>query len=202
MRCERDVVRFYKRVLGSRPVRRKVGAVVLVVGVGVGAFVGDGAGRGAGIVVWLMVVAALVVWDARCGEVLKTGGLRWTHRDRGWVEIELLGGGRTWRRDLREVAARLLEMEWSEWRLLKVMMVTAVFPVRWLRCWGFEIRDCGRGTQLGYRVVYGGKWLEWWLGSVLRGQERPRWRRRVCVRATHSMGRWMEVVSQLPKGLR
>ena len=202
MRREGDVERFYKCVLGSRPMRRKVEAVGLMVAVSLGGFVGAAVGRGAGILVCVMVVAAIAVWEARSGEVLKTGGLRWTHRGRGWVEIELLGGARTWRQDLREVAARSLELEWREWRSVQVMMVTAVFPVRWLRGWGFEIQDCGRVLQLGYQVVYAAKWLEWWLGSVVRGQDRPRFRRRGCVLATNGMGRWMEVVSGLPEGLR
>ena len=196
------VERFYRHVLEARPRRRRVMVLLYLSGLVLGAGVTVVVAPSAAVMAMMVVVGVMAVWEARCGEVLRTGGLRWTHRDRGVIEIELLGGGRTWRRDLREVSVRSLELEWREWRALKVTMVTAVFPVRWLRFWGFEIRDCGREMQLGYRVVYWAKWLEWRLGSVVRGQDRPRLRRRGCVVATHGMGRWMEVVSELPDGLR
>lgn len=192
----------YRRAMRGRPVRSRWmgGGLVAAVGLGVAGAMGGAMPLGA--ILGGLVMVGAGAWGKRCGEVVRTGGLRWTHRARGVIEVELLGGGRTWRKDLREVAARSLALEWRGWRSLKVRMVTAVFPVSWLRHWGFEIRGCGRWTRWGYRAVYGVEWLGWCVAAGLRGGRRPRFRRRACVEAMHRMGTWMEVVRGLPAGLR
>ena len=142
------------------------------------------------------------MWARWCGEVLRTGGLQWSHRDRGVIEIELLGDGRSWRRDLRGVAAVSSAIANEEWRSLEVMMVTAAFPVRWLKAWGFSIQGCNPWTRGVYRMVYGAQWALWRLGAMAGRRKAPRFRRRPCVRASHRMGAWMDVVRALPEGLR
>ena len=174
----------------------------LVVGVGLGAALAMGGAMPLGMILGGLVVVVGGAWGKRCGEVVRTGGLRWTHRGMDLLEIELLGDGRSWRSDLRGVAESSLALDWQGWRSLQVIMVTAVFPVRWLRCWGFEIRDCDRATKVGYRLIYAIEWLGWSMKAVLKGQRRPRFRRRTCVEATHGMGAWMEVIDGLPLGLR
>ena len=198
----RKVRSFYEHVARGRPMRQWTRAAGLMVG----------AAGGGGLVLWgvdlgavafgALAVGVPALWSRASAEVLRTGGLRWTHRARGSIEIELLGGGSDWRRDLREVAEVSLDLQDREWRSLRVTMTTAVFPVRWLRSWGFEIRGCGWGTRGAYRLAYVAQWLAWRLDAVLRGVDRPRLRRRACVRATHRMGAWMEVVGALPAGLR
>lgn len=197
-----EIREFYGHAARARPRRQWARVAGLMVGL---------AGGGA-LVLWGKELAAMVcvaaavgvpaLWSGRCVEVLRTGGLRWTHRERGLIEIELLGGGRSWRRDLREVASASLGLDDGEWRSLRVTMVTAVFPVRWLRNWGFEVRACGWGTRGAYRLGYLAQWLVWRMGAVIGEEDRPRYRRRGCVRATHRMGAWMEVVWALPAGLR
>ena len=142
------------------------------------------------------------MWSRRCGEVLRTGGLRWSHRERGVIEIELLGGGRTWRRDLRRVAAASASVRNDGWRSLEIMMVTAVFPGRWLKAWGFEIRSCNPWTRGVYRMLYGAQWGLWSLNAKAGREMRPRFRTRPCVSARHRMGAWMDVVNGLPEGFR
>lgn len=165
----------------------------------------------AGWVEWSLFAGASVcavsmglagMWSRRCGEVLRTGGLQWSHRDRGVIEIELLGGGRTWRRDLRRVAAASAAVRNDGWRSLEVMMVTAVFPVRWLKAWGFEIRSCTPWTRGVYRMLYGTQWALWSVSARVGREMAPRLRRRPCVSARHRMGAWMDVVNGLPEGLR
>ena len=155
-----------------------------------------------GAIVGGLVMVGAGAWGKRCEEVVRTGGLRWTHRGMDMLEIELLGDGRSWRSDLRGVAERSLALDWQGWRSLKVRMVTAVFPVRWLLFWGFEIGDCDWATKVGYRLMYAIAWLGWCVEAVIKGQRRPRFRRRTCVEATHSLGAWMEVIDGLPVGLR
>ena len=101
--------------------------------------------------------------------------------------------------DVAEVSRRF---EDDGWRSFEVEMVTAVFPVRWLRAWGFEIADCAPLVERVYRAVYGVKWTTWWLAALILRSPRPRHRKRACVRARHRMGPWMDVVAALPDGLR
>ena len=156
----------------------------------------------AGLSVCAVSMGLAGMWARWCGEVLRTGALQWSHRDRGVIEIELLGSGRTWRRDLRRVAAASTGLVDEGWRSLEVMMVTAVFPVRWLRAWGFSLHGCDPWTRGVYRMVYGARWALWVLGAKAGRRGRPRYRRRPCVRASHRMGAWMDVVRALPEGLR
>ena len=193
---------FYAQVLEGRPKRKWVMGGSVVVGLvgGVAAWVGWNLLAGASVCAASMGLAAM--WVRRCGEVLRTGGLQWSHRDRGVIEIELLGGGRTWRRDLRRVAAASGAIGDEDWRSLEVRMVTAVFPVRWLKAWGFEIGSCTPWTRGVYRMVYGMEWALWALSAKVGGVIRPRFRGRPCVSARHRMGAWMDVVRGLPEGLR
>ena len=192
----------YRRVAAGRPQRGRWIGAGLVAGVGLGVALGVAGAMPLGVILGGLVMVAPGVWGKRGGEVVRTGALRWTHRGVALIEIELVGGGRSWRADLRHVASSSLALDWQEWRMLKVVMVTAVFPVSWLRFWGFEIRDCGRGTKMGYRLLYAVEWLGWWMQAVARGERGPRLRRRACVEARHRMGSWMEVVEGLAVGLR
>ena len=194
--------RFYARVAAARPKRKWImggGAVLGLIG-GIAGWVEWSLFAGASVCAVSMGLARM--WSRRCGEVLRTGGLRWSHRDRGVIEIELLDGGRTWRRDLRMVAAASGSVGNEGWRSLEVMMVTAVFPVRWLKAWGFEIRSCTPWTRGVYRMLYGTQWAVWSLNARIGREIRPRFRRRACVSAHHGMGAWMDVIRGLPEGLR
>ena len=196
------LARFYVRVGTRRPRRnliRSAGCVVASTGGTVLWIVADAS---SGVVFGLVAVAAafaLIRW--RC-ETLRCGGLRWFHRGCGAIEVELVGGGYSWRRDLKEVAAASFRAGDDRWRSYEVEMVTAVFPVRWLRAWGFEISDCGPLLERVYSAVYGVNWIGWWLAACMRSAPRPRYRKRSCVRARHRMGPWMDVVAALPDGLR
>ena len=192
----------YRRAVRRRPRRWGWAGGGLVAGVGLGAALAMGGATLLGVILGGLVVIVAGAWGTGRGAVVRTGGLRWTQRAMDLLEIELVGDGRSWRRDLRGVAESSLALDWEGWRSLKVMMVTAVFPVRWLRIWGFEIRDCGRATKVGYRLMYAIAWLGWSMKAVVKGRRRPRFRRRTCVEATHSMGAWMEVIDGLPLGLR
>lgn len=194
--------RFYAQVNQSRPKRKWIFAGGIALGLigGIAAWVEWTLLAGASVCAVSMGMAGM--WSRRCGEILRTGGLRWSHRERGVIEIELLGGGRTWRRDLRRVAAASEAVGNDRWRSLEVMMVTAVFPVRWLKSWGFEIRSCSPWTRGVYRMAYGAQWAVWSLSAKVGWAIRPRLRRRACVSAHHRMGQWMDVVRGLPEGLR
>ena len=199
----RRIERFLERVGRHAPRRRwiRLGGVVVGASAGVGAWLEWHVL--AGVAIGALVMAVAGMWARWCGEVLRTGALQWWHRDRGVIEIELLGGGRTWRRDLRRVAAVSSAIVNEEWRSLEVMMVTAVFPVRWLKAWGFDIRGCNPWTRGVYRMVYGAQWAVWSLGAKAGRRRGPaRFRLRPCVRASHRMGAWMDVVRALPDGLR
>lgn len=194
--------RFYAQVQGAGPKRNWImgGGVVLGLVGGIAGWVEWSLFAGSSVCAVSMGLARM--WSNRCGEVLRTGGLRWSHRARGVIEIELLGGARTWRRDLRRVAAASGSVGDDGWRSLEVMMVTAVFPVQWLKSWGFEIRSCTPWTRGVYRMLYGTQWALWSLNAKVGRTMRSRFRRRPCVSARHRMGAWMDVVRGLPEGLR
>ena len=203
MRIERFV-----RVVGSRRPRRhwmRVGAMVVIAGLGCSLPVGFEV-----LEVWplvVVIVAGVVVWWVQgtvdgLGEVITLGGLRWGHRGKGVIEVELLGGGRSWREDLRRLAVQLLMVGDDGWRSYEVVIVTAVFPARWMCRWGFDVRLCGAWRAWAYRLVYWISWRLWSREARRRGERAPRWRERRCVEGRHRMGPWMDVVRALPAGLR
>ena len=198
----RRIERFLEQVARKAPRRRwiQMGGVSVGVIAGMGAWFEWSVLAGLAVCAFSMGVAG--IWTRWCGEVLRTGALQWSHRDRGVIEIELLGGGRTWRRDLRRVAAVSSGVADDGWRSLEVTMVTAVFPVRWLKAWGFDIRGCNPWTRGVYRMVYGAQWGLWVLVAKAGRQGPPRFRQRPCVKASHRMGAWMDVVTGLAEGLR
>ena len=193
---------FYRRVETAYPRRHRFRSVGFAFG-WVGWFVLWVVTSATWAAVFALGVAAVAVALSRHRrEVFRTGSLRWLHRRRGAVEVELLGGGGSWRRDLIDVATVSLGFEDRGWRSFDVEIVTAVFPARWLRGWGFEIAHCSHGVETLYRFVYGVIWMRWWFVSWLNGSPRPRFRRRSCVVARHRLGQWMDVVRSLPPGLR
>ena len=193
---------FYRRVKARSPQRLTVALVVLGLGLLAG-LVLWGTGKAlAGCAVMLaagLVGRAAVRWRT---EVVRTGGLRWSHKAKGIVEVELVGGGRNWRRDLVRVAKVSAKLEDQGWRSLQVVMVTAVFPAIWLKSWGFSVSECADRLAGSYRSIYRLKWLEWAIQSWCRGRPAPRYRRRRCVEARHGLGEWFEVIVSLPEGLR
>ena len=198
----RRLARFYVCVGTRRPRRNLIRSAGCVVASAGGTVLWIVADASSGVVFGLVAVAAafaLIRW--RC-ETFRCGGLRWFHRRRGAIEVELVGGGYSWRRDLKEVAAASFRADDDRWRSYEVEMTTAVFPVRWLRAWGFEISDCGPLPERIYSAIYGVKWIGWWLAASMRSSSRPRYRKRSCVRARHRMGPWMDIVAALPDGLR
>ena len=158
--------------------------------------------RVVGVVFGLVAVAAafaLMRW--RC-EIPPVRGAALAS-SRAWCDRgRARRGGYSWRRDLKEVAAASIRADGDRWRSYEVEMVTAVFPVRWLRAWGFEISDCGPLVERVYSAIYRVKWIGWWLAACMRSSPRPRYRKRSCVRARHRMGPWMDIVAALPDGLR
>ena len=210
---ELERVERFMRVVRSRAPRRhwlRVGGMVVVVGLAsswmvVGlrletwlVFVAGGA------LVFLLVLLVLLgkVAADRAGEVLTLGALRWSHRGKGLIEVELLGGGKTWREDLRRMAVHLLAVSDEGWRGNEVVIVTAVFPAAWMRRWGFDVQPCGKVWAVGYEAVYRAHWWRW-VRKARRDDERePRRRKRQWVVGRHRMGPWMDVVRALPAGLR
>lgn len=192
----------YRRVAKRSPCRMTVSLLVLASGLCTGTALWATGRIVAGCAV-LMVAAgaarAMVRWR---GEVVRTGGLRWSHKARGVVEVELLGGAESWKEDLTRVARRSASLKDQGWRDLQVMMVTAVFPAIWLRSWGFSVNRCGERLTASYRRVYRLKWLEWSIQSRWKARRGPRYRRRKCVEARHGLGEWFDVIVSLPEGLR
>ena len=90
----RRIERFFEQVARKGPRRRRIQAGGLLLGVvgGAGAWLEWNVLAGLTVCALSMGVAGM--WTRWCGEVLRTGALRWAHRDRGVIEIELLGGGR------------------------------------------------------------------------------------------------------------
>ena len=193
---------FYRRVETRSPRRLTVSLVVLGCGVFAGlvlcakgeVLAGCAVMGGAGL-----VGRVAVRWPA---EVVRTGGLRWSHKAKGKVEVELVGGGESWKADLGRVAKASAKLEDQGWRALEVMMVTAVFPAIWLKSWGFSVSECGDRLAGSYRGIYRLKWMEWAIQSWCKGKRAPRYRRRRCVEARHGLGEWFDVVMSLPPGLR
>ncbi len=193
---------FYRRVETRSPQHLRVSLVVLGCGVFIGlvlcakgeVLAGCAVMGGAGL-----VGRVAVRWS---GEWLRTGALRWSHKARGEIEIELLEGGVGWRRDLEAVARQSVVLGDTGWRELRVVMVTAVFPQPWLRQWGFEVTPCTAATRREYASLYRLTWWRWWLQARARGRKPPRYRGRPCVVARHTMGAWMDVVLALGPGLR
>ena len=198
----RELEAFCRRVAARGPWgRRVVGVAVSGGGVGGLGLAMHGAFSSASLVCMGAIGAAVAVmrWS---GEWLRTGALRWSHKARGEIEIELLEGGAGWRRDLEAVARQSVALGDTGWRELRVVMVTAVFPQPWLRQWGFEVTPCTAATRREYASLYRLTWWRWWLQARTRGRKPPRYRRRPCVVARHTMGVWMDVLLALPPGLR
>lgn len=196
----------FMRVVGSRAPRRhwlRVGGMVVFAGLAWSWMVVER------LETWLVLVVGgalgfLLVKAAtdRAGELLTLGALRWSHRGKGLIEVELLSGGKTWREDLRRMAVHLLAVSDEGWRGNKVVIVTAVFPAALMRRWGFEVRPCGRIRALVYAAVYRAYRWAWVRKARREGEPEPRLRKRSCVVGRHRMGPWMDVVRALPAGLR
>ena len=152
---------------------------------------------GGALVVWLVKAVA-----DRAGEILTLGSLKWSHRGKGLIEVELLGGGKTWREDLRRMAVHLLAVSDEGWRGNKVVIVTAVFPAALMRRWGFEVQPCGKIRAVAYAGIYRAYRWAWVRKARREGEPEPRLRKRWCVVGRHRMGPWMDVVRALPAGLR
>ena len=201
-RRDEALVEFYRRAGRGHPWRHRIRGFGCVLGLGGSFVLWVVVGTSWSAVFALGAAAAVLAWCRQRSEVLRTGGLRWYHRRRGVVEVELLGGGHSWRRDLVDVAALSLRFEDRSWRSLEVEMVTAVFPASWLRAWGFEMAECGSGVEVFYRFVYRVFWVRWWIASRMGRSRCPRLRKRSCVEARHRMGPWMDTVASLPASLR
>ena len=204
---ELERIERFMRLVGSRAPRRhwlRWGGMVLFAGL-----VWSWLIVGLRLDTWLVVVAGGlgVLWLVkvavdRAEETLTLGALKWSHRRKGLIEVELLGGGRTWRKDLRRMAVRLLAASDEGWRENEVMIVTAVFPAAWMRRWGFEVRPCGKVRAKVFGAVYRAHRWAWARNARRKGEQEPRRRKRSCVVGRHRMGPWMDVVRVLPAGLR
>ena len=193
---------FYRRVETQAPVRLAVSVVALGCGVFAGLVLSSlgHVVEGCGVILVAGVVGRVAVrWR---GEVVRTGGLRWSHKAKGVIEVELVGGGGSWTADLARVARQSASLKDQGWRGLEVMMVTAVFPPIWLRSWGFSVNECGERLAGSYRGIYRLKWIEWSIRSWCKGRRGPRYRRRRCIEARHALGEWFDVIDSLPEGLR
>ena len=212
---ELERVERFMRVVGSRAPRRhwlRVGGMVVVSVMGLASFWMAVELRFetwllfvvSGGMVFLLVLVNLLVKVAtdRAGEILTLGALKWSQRGKGLIEVELLGGGKTWREDLRRMAVDLLAVSDEGWRGNKVVIVTAVFPAGWMRRWGFDVQPCGKVWAVGYEVVYRAHWWRWVRKARREGEREPRRRKRGWVVGRHRMGPWMDVVRALPAGLR
>lgn len=198
-----ELAEFYRCVASSAPLRNRIrltglSAAILSMLVGrefewwrIGGYLN---GYMLGILAGTVIVACAHVYCRKLNEEVRIGQIRFLHRRRGEIEVEL-GAGDTWREDRRSIARWTRELGDRDWRRLNLFIRTAVFPEAWLIRQGFVLRRSTGVLQVSGVFAYSLKWLRWAAGRWMKRRRAPRYRQDGYVEGEQELGPCLDAVN-------